>query len=192
MKFSFHRGSLALDFVGTVGQRASLAPEERLTDGQALGTWLREARLAAPVRVSDAELVQAKELREVIHQLGAQRLEAKPLGRPLLARLNEAATWAAEGAPQLDAAGNRRFSTGSPLRFSLGRIAEDAIDRLSSDEDELTRCELPGCGALLLSRSRGDRRRWCSMDSCGNRAKVAAFRERQRREANRRRRVPRT
>jgi len=33
---------------------------------------------------------------------------------------------------------------------------------------------------LLLSRSRSDRRRWCSMELCGNRAKVAAFRERQR------------
>jgi predicted RNA-binding Zn ribbon-like protein len=36
------------------------------------------------------------------------------------------------------------------------------------------------CRMLFLDRSRGRRRRWCSMAECGNRAKVAAHRERAR------------
>src|SRR5216683_1247505 len=147
-----------LNFVGTLGQWASPSPIERLKDPEALGTWLREA----------------------VHQLGVQRLETKALGGRNLARLNRAARWAALGTLHLNSTRKKRYVTRSPLRFSLGRIAEDAIERFSSPSERLTRCELPGCGALLLSRSRSDRRRWCSMELCGNRAKVAAFRERQR------------
>ncbi len=180
MKFTFHRGSLALDFVGTLGQWASPSPVERLKDPNALGTWLREAGLVAPARTREADLALARRLREAIHQLGVQRLEAKALAGRNLARLNRAARWAALGTLHLNSTGKKRYLTRSPLRFSLGRIAEDAIERFSSRSEQLTRCELPGCGALLLSRSRSDRRRWCSMELCGNRAKVAAFRERQR------------
>ena len=44
--------------------------------------------------------------------------------------------------------------------------------------------ECPGddCGYLFRDTSHG-RRRWCSMRSCGNRAKVQRFRDRQREEA---------
>jgi len=40
--------------------------------------------------------------------------------------------------------------------------------------------ECPGedCGYLFRDTSRG-RRRWCSMKTCGNRAKVQRFRDRQ-------------
>ena len=171
---------VGLNFVGTLGQWASPSPIERLKDPEALGTWLREAGLLAPAQTSEADLALARRLREAIHQLGVQRLETKALGGRNLARLNRAARWAALGALHLNSTRKKRYVTRSPLRFSLGRIAEDAIERFSSPSERLTRCELPGCGALLLSRSRSDRRRWCSMELCGNRAKVAAFRERQR------------
>jgi predicted RNA-binding Zn ribbon-like protein len=59
-------------------------------------------------------------------------------------------------------------------------VAGDAIERFADDAPRLTRCSLPSCGALLLSRSRSDARRWCSMELCGNRFKVAAHRERRR------------
>jgi predicted RNA-binding Zn ribbon-like protein len=37
-------------------------------------------------------------------------------------------------------------------------------------------CEGPGCTLLFLDRSRGHARRWCSIASCGNRARQAARR----------------
>ena len=70
------------------------------------------------------------------------------------------------------------------MALALGRVAHDAIRLLSTEPERLTLCELPSCGALLLSRSRSDRRRWCSMELCGNRAKVAAYRARQRKPAS--------
>ena len=34
-----------------------------------------------------------------------------------------------------------------------------------------------GCSLLFIDRSRPGRRRWCSMDRCGNRDKTARYRE---------------
>jgi predicted RNA-binding Zn ribbon-like protein len=37
-------------------------------------------------------------------------------------------------------------------------------------------CAGEDCGALFLDTSRPGTRRWCSMDTCGNRAKKSTFR----------------
>jgi predicted RNA-binding Zn ribbon-like protein len=176
---SFHRGSLALDFAGTLGARASDAPEERLPDAAALSGWLAEAGLAEGARPTDAELAQARALRDAIFELGAAQVHGRPLPRRALETLNAAAEGLARGRPSLDARGRERWSTEAPVALALGRVAHDAIRLLSTEPERLTLCELPSCGALLLSRSRSDRRRWCSMELCGNRAKVAAYRARQ-------------
>jgi predicted RNA-binding Zn ribbon-like protein len=41
-------------------------------------------------------------------------------------------------------------------------------------------CAGPGCTLWFLDRTKAHARRFCSAAACGNRAKVAAFRERQR------------
>jgi predicted RNA-binding Zn ribbon-like protein len=51
----------------------------------------------------------------------------------------------------------------------------------SAEVSNVGACPGDDCGWLFLDL-RG-RRRWCSMESCGNRAKVAAF-ARRRRDAN--------
>lgn len=40
-------------------------------------------------------------------------------------------------------------------------------------------CGNPGCSEVFYDDSRNRSRKWCSMATCGNRAKVRAFRERQ-------------
>ena len=180
MTFSFHRGSLALDFAGTLGSRVSDEPEERIPDADALSAWLREAGLVEDAAATEEDLAQARKLREAIHQLGDAVVAGRPLGARALATLNEAATGLRRGAPRLDRARAVRWEADAPVALAFGRVAADAIERFASDGERLTRCELPGCGALLLSRSRSDRRRWCSMELCGNRAKVAAYRARAR------------
>ena len=52
----------------------------------------------------------------------------------------------------------------------------------NADWDLVRRCENPPCTIWFYDRTKGHRRRWCSQAMCGNRAKVAAFRERQRAE----------
>jgi predicted RNA-binding Zn ribbon-like protein len=180
VRFSFHRGSLALDLVGTVGGRASEVPEERLPDPPALATWLAEAGLVDGTAPGGGDLAEACVLREALHRAMAAVLDGAPVRRADLAAVNRAARALRDGAPQLTASLAQRWETDHPVAFALARVAADGIDLLAHRADRLARCELPGCGALLLSRSRGERRRWCSMETCGNRAKVAAFRARQR------------
>lgn len=178
MTFSFHRGSLALDFAGTLGSRASGDPEERMPEAGDLGRWLVEAGLLERAAPTEEELGQAHALREAIAQAGSDVLEKRPVRRSALEILNRAALGLRLGAPQLSASLATRWEGSVPVAVALGRVAADAMEVFSHQADRLARCQLAGCGALLLSRSRGEERRWCSMDSCGNRAKVAAFRRR--------------
>jgi predicted RNA-binding Zn ribbon-like protein len=176
--FSFHRGSVALDFAGTVRSRASPAPEECLPDKEALRRWLEESGLAAEVRPGEADLLVARRLREAIFQLFSDAIDGRRFDADALALVNRAAEGLRLGAPRLDGRLRARWVTEAPLALVFGRIAADAILQLSQEPDRLRRCAREGCGALILSRSRGKRRKWCSMELCGNRAKVAAYRAR--------------
>ncbi|HYV67767.1 MAG TPA: CGNR zinc finger domain-containing protein [Myxococcales bacterium] len=180
MTFSFHRGSLALDFAGTVGSRASEAPEERLPDADALRRWLAESGLAADARPDEADLTAARRLREAIFRVLSDSIDGGRVDAGSLAAVNHAAEGLKLGAPQLDARLQVRWVTDVPLAVALGRIAADAIELLAREPERLGRCAREDCGALILSRSRSERRRWCSMELCGNRAKVAAYRARSR------------
>jgi predicted RNA-binding Zn ribbon-like protein len=60
-----------------------------------------------------------------------------------------------------------------PLAFAIGDLVSSADFRL------VRGCESPECTVFFYDRTKNHRRRWCSMALCGNRAKVAAFRDRQ-------------
>jgi predicted RNA-binding Zn ribbon-like protein len=57
-----------------------------------------------------------------------------------------------------------------PVAFSAARLLE------GPDLGRLKGCD--GCGRLFLDASRNRTRRWCDMQGCGNRAKVARHRAR--------------
>jgi predicted RNA-binding Zn ribbon-like protein len=176
-RFTFHRGSLALNFAGTIGRRAS-HPEERLPDRAALAAWLREARLIpAGTPVTDANVTAARELREAVARVGAAVVDSAPPLPGDVDRINAAAG----GLPplRLDPQTARGVRAGiDPVDAALARVAEDAIAVFAERHADLVRCGLPECGALLLSNSNGPRRRWCTMDACGNVAKARAHRAR--------------
>jgi len=48
----------------------------------------------------------------------------------------------------------------------------------TADYSAVRKCENPKCILFFYDTSKNHSRRWCSMELCGNRAKVAAFRER--------------
>lgn len=69
-------------------------------------------------------------------------------------------------------------STG--LAWPLLEVARAAGDLLTSEDIERVKiCDCPQCGWLFIDRT--GRRRWCSMSTCGNRAKVMAYARRHRR-----------
>ena len=48
----------------------------------------------------------------------------------------------------------------------------------TADYSAVRKCENPDCILYFYDTSKNHSRRWCSMDLCGNRAKVSAFRQR--------------
>jgi predicted RNA-binding Zn ribbon-like protein len=53
----------------------------------------------------------------------------------------------------------------------------------SGARTQIHECGGDGCGWLFLDTSRNGRRRWCTMQGCGNRAKARRFYERTRRNS---------
>lgn len=64
-------------------------------------------------------------------------------------------------------------------RQLLAPIAESAADLLCyGNPAYLKKCESAGCVLYFYDTTKNHKRRWCSMAACGNRAKAAAFYQR--------------
>ena len=178
--FRFDTGSLALDLVATVGWRFG-DPVERLVRPTDLATWLRSTGLVdSPPEVGEAAHAACLALREAIHRTARSASEGRvptPEDRVLI---NQLAALPLR-VPGLDARGQLWWSAIDPVTAALGTIARDAVTVIGGpDATAIRSCQELRCAMLFLDRSRGHRRRWCSMAECGNRAKVAAHRQRAR------------
>lgn len=66
-----------------------------------------------------------------------------------------------------------------PIEGALTRLVEPLIELLEhGDRERLRTCANPTCRWAFYDQSRGRRRRWCEMATCGNRAKAARHRAR--------------
>ncbi|MEV8614444.1 CGNR zinc finger domain-containing protein [Amycolatopsis sp. NPDC051373] len=69
--------------------------------------------------------------------------------------------------------------TWTTSRSLLAPVAQAAADLFAHGDRSLVRnCEGPECPLWFYDRTKAHRRRWCSMATCGNRAKVRDFRAR--------------
>jgi predicted RNA-binding Zn ribbon-like protein len=179
LAFPFDSERLALDFVGTVGDRANRRIE-RLRSPDDLGRWIVEAGLGEEVTaVGAADLERAHELREAIDRSVRAAMAGKAARRPDLVIINEVAAREAL-VPQLVGPDLRMTWMGKarPGR-ALSTVARDAIELLSGPDIRRVReCAAPDCSLLFIDESHAQRRRWCSMARCGNRAKLATYRRR--------------
>ncbi|NTX05106.1 ABATE domain-containing protein [Myxococcus sp. CA051A] len=177
--FKFRSGRLSLDLPATLAGRLQDVPRDLLQAPADLGRWLVAAGLATQMQEPSAEeLTQARELREAIYRLGMARARGESFSARDRAILNR---WAAEPppAPQLGPRG--LLWTGAGVRGQLAAVARDAAELLGGPFAERIRnCSQEGCALLFVDTSRSGQRRWCSMAGCGNKAKVAEFRRRQR------------
>jgi predicted RNA-binding Zn ribbon-like protein len=70
---------------------------------------------------------------------------------------------------------------GDPLDDALAGVAEPLVAHVAAGHaDRLRICANDGCRWVFHDSSPTGRRRWCSMSSCGNRAKAARHRARRR------------
>lgn len=174
--FRFSSGRLCLDFAGTVWSRHR-RPAERLAEPADLTRWLRLAiPLGEDASATDRDLAAAIGLREAVYRL------VHPVTRdhPDPADIAIVNKWAAEHvfAPELaPCARTVVLHAARPVEAGLAAVARDAADLLSGPWIERVReCGRPDCSLLFADFSRPGVRRWCDMQSCGNRAKVGRYR----------------
>ncbi|MFF4837759.1 CGNR zinc finger domain-containing protein [Streptomyces sp. NPDC001315] len=164
---------LAFRFTATMSDRVGAAPRERLSSPDRLEFWLHAVGLGVP-DVSPAELQDALTLREAIYRAGLA-VAATQCPDPGDAAILNGAAAAGQPRPGLEH-GLAVWHLGkeAPVADALGVLASDAIHILGGpDRSRIKACEGPGCAGLFLDTSRGTNRRWCSMNTCGNRVKKA-------------------
>ncbi|MFI1801871.1 CGNR zinc finger domain-containing protein [Streptomyces sp. NPDC020379] len=172
---AFVCGNPALDFVGTLRARRTARFEMFSAPGR-LDAWYVESGMVDSVSPArQADVVRATTVREAVYQLITARRLGTAFDDEALAVLNDAAR-KAPAAPQLTHAGRWTAAT---QREALSTVARHAVELLSGpDVPLLKECDNPECTRVYIDRSRGSRRQWCGMESCGNKIKAAAYRAR--------------
>jgi predicted RNA-binding Zn ribbon-like protein len=177
--FRFRGGHAALDFAATLARRLKADPRELLAAPEDLAQWLVAAGMAeSPTKVSNADLVAARALREAVYALAEAQIHGRAPAGQDVATLNRLADGPA-AVPWLDDEGSAHWRGDAAALLAL--LAREAVLLLGgADRARIRQCEAEGCALLFLDMSRAGDRRWCSMQGCGNKAKVAEFRRRRR------------
>lgn len=180
-------GSLCLDFANSVDWAGDGSERPVHTDvlgePQHLVAWgwrLGLVREDVPLVVTGRELRLAHELRRAIHSGFAAIAAGEHPSKVSLECLERHHAQATEGARLVQRDGAWTLDWPLDERRVRFAVALSAMDLLR-DETRLSRirsCPGNNCGWLFLDFT--GRRRWCSMEVCGSRAKMRRFYERQR------------
>ncbi|MCW3064323.1 MAG: hypothetical protein JWN32_1495 [Solirubrobacterales bacterium] len=173
----------SLYLLATLGRRHGTRVE-RIPDAAALARWLVAAGvLPTAPPANDADLMHARQLREAINSLMRSVMSGRPLGGEPLDTVNGHAV-RPDVPPQLRVEDARRFVTpprAADAPHALATIARDAVRLLGGPQAaRIKECEHPDCSLLFVDETQSGRRRWCSMDRCGNLVKTAGYRARRR------------
>lgn len=180
--------TLSIDFANTLYWRGADAPTETFGTLDDLFAWCREqarvpAGLADACRAEEKEkddapatLARALALREVLYRLFHAQAERREPQADDLALLGG---FLAEAAPRvaltwIDGGYAWRVGgAGATLAGVLSPVLWSAIDLLGGARlAKVKRCANDACQWLFIDDSKNGSRRWCSMSSCGNRAKA--------------------
>ncbi|HEU4423620.1 MAG TPA: ABATE domain-containing protein [Pilimelia sp.] len=182
--FTFDAGALCLEFVYTGGEGAR-ARFEIFHEPADIARWSVESRLdpaghgvdPADISVSADDFRTLWRLREALWTLALGTVTGRPADPDAVAIINELAAGAGP-VPRLERGRAVWLRPVTGAQFAA-EIARDAV-RTFADPDvaRVRKCGAPDCYLIYVDTSRPGRRRWCSMQRCGNRHKVAEFRHR--------------
>lgn len=169
----FDPGALSLDFAYT----GAMPPQpESWSTPVDLGAWLAERFEEVDAAVTERDLTDARALRSAL----AAAFLRRSLGEePEPDDVDVINLFAATPDIPPALAGGRRQAGRTRARPSqaLSTLAREAIVRLDDEHRARIRaCEADDCGYVFYDESRSANRRWCSMQRCGNRAKVRKHR----------------
>jgi predicted RNA-binding Zn ribbon-like protein len=199
MSWSFDAGHLALDFVNTLEWRGRDPSHETLHDYTDVIEWAHQGHIftesevdqlisKAPPKSNQLEIAlqRVRQLREGLYRIFSNLAAGIPpdssdlelLQNTIVDTMNHSSLeWKEDGLAWV------WRSVDKPVDRVLWMIAQDALDLLSDDLiDRIGECaDDRGCAYLFIDMTRNHSRKWCSMDSCGNRAKAKKHYERKKR-----------
>jgi predicted RNA-binding Zn ribbon-like protein len=188
--YDFDAGDLSLNFANTKDWHASQHPVENLNSYSDLVTWgqqagLISAEIAAQLNqlaVDHPEVTvemyeYAIQVREAIYRIFSYHYTNRPVLEADLSLLNNVACEAMSHfqlAPMGKSFEWKLPSDVVDVNLILWPVAHAAGELLTSERgNRVRRCEDDrGCGYLFIDQTKNHSRRWCSMESCGNRAKA--------------------
>jgi len=177
----FLADNLALDFInseyGTGDDR-----HDCFDDDRSVIDWLETAGLVPKDAVAPPQLLaEARQLRDAARAVVHAAMKSSEADLTVINRILE------KGRPETRLKWDQdtqryRVDVRSDAASPEGLLwpVADALVKLVTDEkfEYVRQCEAHNCILLFHDLSKSHRRRWCSMATCGNRMKVAAFRNR--------------
>ncbi|HEF4744495.1 ABATE domain-containing protein [Burkholderia multivorans] len=177
--------TLSIDFANTLYWRGTEPPTETLRTIDDLLAWCRD-QAGVPACVADAcragiddgpaGLAHALALREALYRLFLAQAEQR---EPQAEDLKQVGAFLAEAPPRVALARvDGRYAwriepPGATLGALLSPVLWSATDLLGGVRlAKVKRCANDACQWLFVDDSKNGSRRWCSMSSCGNRAKA--------------------
>jgi predicted RNA-binding Zn ribbon-like protein len=179
---------LALNFANTESGRGFPSHENHLREAQHVAQWLKHAKALPPedadwigdqvstnADLATGLMAEAIVLREAIQAIAAALgRRAKPPEASLahLSAVHARCIAKATLTPGLLSCRWRWSVREAPVEAALGPIALAGVTLFTEgDFHRIRACGGYACGWLFYDRSKNNRRRWCEMEVCGNRAK---------------------
>jgi predicted RNA-binding Zn ribbon-like protein len=178
----------ALDFLNTL-EHSRDGDSDHLSDTPAAIAWLVEHGAMAgdvattPVAVSAATIDRVRAVRSALAAVVDAVAHATPADPGAVRVVNELLDSGdvRQLAPTPDGVAVQARHRGDPVTDALAHLAEPIVGLIASgDVHRLRMCDNETCRWVFYDASRTARRRWCDMTTCGNRAKAARHRARQR------------
>ncbi len=177
--YRFDPGALCLELL-TTGGPGPYRRYEVMFEPADLAAWADRSRLTPTpaLKISETEVADMRRLRDALFRvvIAHTRGEQHPPGDQ--EAINEAAARPAL-APAITPTGKRQWAGTFNGTHLLATVARDAVELLTGPfAHRIRTCAAEDCQLVYVDTSRPGRRRWCSMEHCGNRHKVRALRAR--------------
>jgi predicted RNA-binding Zn ribbon-like protein len=166
---------LVVDFVNTAG----FGPDrEDLPTPAALAAWLREHGLESGSRVTRADYDDALAVREALRDLMSAN-NGIDVDVAAATAVLDAAARRADYCVRFVDGGSRLEPDAGGTRGAIGTILAQVFNAMFDGSwKRLKACRADDCRYAFFDSAKNASRAWCSMQSCGNRAKVHAYRAR--------------
>ncbi|MCI0446007.1 CGNR zinc finger domain-containing protein [bacterium] len=189
-KFIIIADNLSLDFLNTqiVDDGKS---KDLLNNFEDFVEWAEAVKLLEPVQAEklihdwDGQsetkkfFIELKEFRRVLREMVEAITKIKAVKPSTIKMINSVLNqgYGYHELVKTESGFEKRFRTNfdKPQQLLIP-IAESAADLISyGNPKNLRKCESSTCILYFYDTTKNHRRRWCSMNACGNRAKAAAF-----------------